>query len=221
MNSKWDIIDKQGLQFFGKMSATISHEINNALAIINENAGLLQDFTLMANKGMSIDLERLNTFAGKVIQQIRRAEGIVKNMNRFAHSVDESVKSVNLSDVVELMAALSGRFASMRGVTVEPKPAAVPVTITTNPFFLENLIWLCLDFAINAAGPGKTIGIITVKTETGAQVRFAQVEDLAKAPVDKFPSVREKALLEVLKADLVADVGAGEFVITLPRDIDM
>ena len=220
MNSKRDIIGEQGLQFFGKMSATISHEINNALAIINENAGLLQDFTLMADKGMPLDPERLNSLAGKVIQQIRRAEGIIKNMNRFAHSVDEPGKSVNLGDIAELMAALSGRFASMRGVTVEPKPAAVPVTITTNPFFLENLIWLCLDFAMDAAGPGNTIDIITVKTENGAQIRFARVEDLAKAPLDKFPSEREKALLDTLKADLVSDVGAGALVITLPRYID-
>lgn len=221
MNSERDMIGEQGLQFFGKMSATISHEINNSLAIINENAGLLQDFVLMADKGMPLDLERLNSLAGKVIQQVRRAEGIVKNMNRFAHSVDESVKSVNLSDVVELMATLSGRLASMRGVTVEPKPAAVPVTITTNPFFLENLIWLCLNFAMDAAGAGNTIDIITVKTENGAQIMFMQVEDPAKAPPDKFPGEREKALLDVLKADVSADVEVGGLVITLPREIDI
>jgi signal transduction histidine kinase len=221
MTSKRDMISEQGLQFFGKMSAVISHEINNSLAIINENAGLLQDFTLMADKGMPLDPERLNSLAGKVIQQVRRAEGIVKNMNRFAHSVDESLKSVNLGDVVGLIATLSGRLASMRGVTVEPKPAEVPVTINTNPFFLENLIWLCLDFAMDAAGAGKTIDIIPVKTEDGAQIRFMQVEDLAKAPPDKFPTEREKALLDLLKADLSADVEVGELVITLPRDIDI
>ncbi|MCJ7686495.1 MAG: hypothetical protein MUO68_19615, partial [Desulfobacteraceae bacterium] len=154
------------------------------------------------------------------IQQIRRAEGIVKNMNRFAHSVDESSKSVNLSDIVEFVAALSGRFASMRGVTVEPKPTAVPVTITTNLFFLENLIWLCLDFAMDAAGEGNTIDIITEKTENGAQVRIMQIKSLTRAAVDKFPAERETALLDALKADFVADVGAGELVITLPRDID-
>jgi signal transduction histidine kinase len=221
MNSNRDVIGEQGLQFFGKMSATISHEINNSLAIINENAGLLQDFTLMADKGMPLDPERLNSLAGKVIQQVRRAEGIVKNMNRFAHSVDESLKSVNLGDVVGLIATLSGRLASMRGVTVEPKPAEVPVTINTNPFFLENLIWLCLDFAMDAAGAGNTIDIITVKTENGAQIRFMQVEDLAKAPPEKFPTEREKALLDLLKADLSADVEVGALVITLPRVIDI
>jgi C4-dicarboxylate-specific signal transduction histidine kinase len=221
MNSNWDVIGEQGLQFFGKMSATISHEINNSLAIINENAGLLQDFTLMADKGMPLDPERLNSLAGKVIQQVRRAERIVKNMNRFAHSVDESLKSVNLGDVVELIVTLSGRLASMRGVRVEPKPVENPVTITTNTFLLENLIWLCLDFAMGVAGAGNTIDIITMKTENGAQIRFMQVEDLAKAPPDKFPTEREKALLDLLKADLSADVEVGALVITLPRVIDI
>jgi C4-dicarboxylate-specific signal transduction histidine kinase len=221
MNSKRDMISEQGLQFFGKMSATISHEINNSLAIINENAGLLQDFTLMADKGMPLDPERLNSLAGKVIQQVRRAERIVKNMNRFAHSVDESLKSVNLGDVVELIVTLSGRLASMRGVRVEPKPVENPVTITTNTFLLENLIWLCLDFAMGVAGAGNTIDIITMKTENGAQIRFMQVEDLAKAPPDKFPTEREKALLDLLKADLSADVEVGALVITLPRVIDI
>ena len=220
MNSKLDVIGEQGLQFFGKMSATISHEINNALAIINENAGLLQDFTLMADKGVPLDPKRLNSLAGKMIQQVRRAEMIVRNMNRFAHSVDESSKSVNLSDIVEFVAALSNRFASMRGVTLEPKPTAVPVTITTNPFFLENFIWLCLDFAMDAAGEGNTIDIITEKTENGAQVRIMHVEDLAKAPLDRFPAEREKALLDALKAGLTVKLEAGELVITLPRDID-
>jgi len=94
------------------------------------------------------------------------------------------------------------------------------VTITTNPFFLENLIWLCLDFAMDAAGEGNTIDIITEKTENGAQVRIMHVEDLAKAPLDRFPAEREKALLDALKAGLTAELEAGELVITLPRNIN-
>ena len=41
---------KPGLQFFGKVSASIAHEIKNVLAIINENAGLLEDLTFAARK---------------------------------------------------------------------------------------------------------------------------------------------------------------------------
>ena len=82
MKTQGDMIGEQGLKFFGKMSATISHEINNALAIINENAGLMQDFTHMVDKGIPLDPKRLNTLAGKIIQQVRRAEGIVKNLKQ-------------------------------------------------------------------------------------------------------------------------------------------
>ena len=35
----------EGLRFFGKVNASISHEIRNALAVINENAGLIKDLT--------------------------------------------------------------------------------------------------------------------------------------------------------------------------------
>ncbi len=220
MSNKCDIIGETGLQFFGKMSASISHEIKNALAIINESAGLLEDFTLMADKGMPIDPERLKTLAVKVMRQIRRADGIVKNMNKFAHSVDESVKSVELGEILELVASLSGRFASMQGVTLEPNPPAKPVRITTRPFFLETLVWLCLDFAIGAAGGGKTVGLVTEETGNGAQIRFTRLEGLAEAAMDTFPTEREKSLLGVLKAELSADVGAGELVLTLSGDID-
>jgi hypothetical protein len=38
------------VRFFGEISASISHEIKNVLAIINENAGLLQDMVMMMKR---------------------------------------------------------------------------------------------------------------------------------------------------------------------------
>ncbi len=66
MGQKPDIIAETGLQFFGEMSASISHEIKNVLAIVNENAGLLEDLTLMADRGKPIDPARLKTHGGSV-----------------------------------------------------------------------------------------------------------------------------------------------------------
>ncbi len=92
MGQKPENTSEMGLQFFGRMSASISHEIKNVLAIINENAGLLEDFSLMADRGVPIDPGRLKTMAEKVKRQISRADGIIKNMNRLAHSIDETIK---------------------------------------------------------------------------------------------------------------------------------
>ena len=219
MSSERDINGDTGLKFFGMMSASISHELKNALAIINENAGLLQDFTLMADKGVPMDPQRLKTLAEKVMNQIRRADRIVKNMNQFSHSVDDSVKSIDLHSIVELVATLSGRFAFMRGVTIELSHTANPVMITTNPFFLQNLVWLCLDFAMDAAGDGKTVTLICEETERDAQIRFTRLEGLEGMPTRTFPAEGEEALIEVLEAEIAVDVEVGELVLSLPGKI--
>ena len=49
MGAKLETAAETGLQFFGKMTASISHEIKNVLAIINENAGLLEDLALLSD----------------------------------------------------------------------------------------------------------------------------------------------------------------------------
>jgi len=220
MSRKFDRVGEAGLQFYGKVTASMSHELKNVLAIIKENAGLLNDFTCMAEEGgMPVDLEMVKRVTEKIAKQTRRADGIVTRLNRFGHSIDESSKSVDLWDLLEFVVALSGRFASMRGVTLERKPPASRVTVTTVPFFLQNLVWLCLDFAMGLAGTGKTVGLIVEETKNGARIKFTHLEDLAKVPPDTFPAQRAKVLLGALNSELAVDVEAQEIVLTLPESI--
>ena len=215
MSDKSDIIGETGLQFFGKVSASISHEIKNVLAIMKENAGLLEDYTRMLENGKTINTELFMTLAGKVIEQIQRADGIVKRLNRFAHSVDDYAMRVDLVEIVTFMSELSYRSASSLGVTLDTSLSGGPVSIMINPFFLQNLIWLCLDFAMNTVEEGKTIGIIAEEIEGHANIRFTHIKGLAEIPVDRFPGIREKALLSAIKADLTLNLNAEEIIITL------
>ncbi|MEJ2283420.1 MAG: histidine kinase dimerization/phospho-acceptor domain-containing protein, partial [Desulfobacterales bacterium] len=91
MGYKPDIIAETGLQFFGRISASVTHEIKNVLAVVGENAGLLEDLTLMADRGQPIDPARLKKMSETVKKQVARADEILKNMNRFAHTSDEAV----------------------------------------------------------------------------------------------------------------------------------
>ena len=90
------------------------------------------------------------------------------------------MRQVELNDTLALMCDLSGRFASMRGVTLELDPPSTQIPIITNPFFLQNLIWLCLDFAMGCDGAGKTVFLRAEKLERGAKIRFSKLQDLAK-----------------------------------------
>ncbi|SPD75845.1 conserved hypothetical protein [uncultured Desulfobacterium sp.] len=210
---------ESGLQYFGKMTASISHEIKNVLAIINENAGLMEDLVLMANKGRPLEPERLTTLAGKIISQIQRADGIILNMNTFAHSVDEFQKRIDITETLTLVVSLSNRFASMRGVAVELAPIHNPIRINTNQFLLENIVWLCLDYAMDEAGHGKRVVLNAEKVDNAIAIRFAMPEGVTGDFSRIFPGKREEALVEILAGDLSTHRDRGEIVLTLPTEI--
>ena len=219
MGQKPDIIPETGLQFFGRISASISHEIKNVLAIVNENAGLLEDLTLMADRGKPIDPARLKIMAATLKKQVGRADGIIMNMNRLAHSIDQTVTTADLHQTIELVIALTARFAAMRGVKVDLQLPANPLTIKTAPFYLMNLLWLCLDFSMSASGDEKQVELVVEETENSVRIRFRRLAGLSAALLETFPSDREKNLLAVLEAALTADPERAEVVLRLAKNI--
>ena len=215
MNYEWNVLGESGFQFFGKISASISHEIKNALAIMNENAGLLEDYASMGEKGISIDLQRLKSLAGKIRNQVQRADEIVRNMNSFAHSVDRAENAIEMGELLALMTTLAHRFATMQGVNLELEPPQKSVIVTTNQFFLEHLIWLCLEFAMDKAGEEKIVGLILEKEGSAVRIRINGLKDLQPPTINNFLTDAAKALLEAIGAKVSADSGKGELVVSL------
>ncbi len=214
MDYQWEILGEGGLQFFGKMSAALSHEMKNVLATVNENAGLIQDYIGMVQSGKPLDVERVEAIAGKIRGQVQRADSIVKNLNRLAHSVDEHRAPIEVNELMTFLLALCGRISSARNVRIDLTPSQGPATMTTNPFFLENLLWLCLDFAMDLAGEDKRVGVFIENSANGLQIRLAGLVNLAAAPEGAFPGKEAKALLDALGAAVTADPESGELVIT-------
>jgi hypothetical protein len=169
----------------------------------------------MGEKGVSVDLKRLKSLAGMIKNQVHRTDEIVKNMNSFAHSVDKPESSVEMGELLALMTTLAGRFATMRGVTLELKPVQRPVTIIANQFFLEHLIWLCLEFAMDKAGDEKLVGLLLENVGGAVRIKFTGLKELQAPATDNFPTDNAKALLEAIGAKISVDSGEGQLVINL------
>ncbi len=210
-----DLIGLSGIQFFGKMSASISHDLKNVLAVINENAGLLEDLCLMAEKGKSLDPARMKRLAGDVKNQIRRGDRIISSMNMFAHSADRESVAIDLRELLGLLVDLSLRHASMRGVSLEFDRLSDSIMVTTSPFILLNLLWVCLDFAMTAAGSSKTVALAAEKTAGGARLHFRNLAGMGTAAAS-FPAEPENALMRVLNAHIQLDPDSQEIAVSLP-----
>ncbi|NDV18314.1 sensor histidine kinase [Pseudodesulfovibrio sp. JC047] len=156
---------REGLQFFGRVSASVSHEIKNVFAVINEAAGLIEDLTVMAERGIPLQPDRLKGVANSIQGQIRRGDTIIKNMNAFAHSTDETVREVNFVEILDLTRALAARLADMRQIRLILGDCE-PVSQLANPFDLMQLLHSSILAAIDSMDADDTL-VLSVKPVNG------------------------------------------------------
>ena len=204
----------EGLRFFGRMNASISHEIRNCLAVINENAGLIKDLLFMAAKGQPLDTERVSGRVDKVLEQVRRTDSIIDNMNRFAHSIDDDFLKINGAEYLEFVVKLSERFAGMKGIDLKVEPPVKRIELVTFPFFLENILFLCIERALNNPDEEKTI-LMSVE-KAGDRVRFTFSGLSRTENIEGDALWESEKMLERLDAGIIGGSEPGTFMLDMP-----
>lgn len=214
MNNSPEVIGKAGLAFFGRISASISHELKNALSIINESAGLLEDLTLMAQKGCSVDPSRLLSTAKRIQKQVGRSDMIIQHMNNFSHTIDRPLLRLDLRDLLTCLLFVTRRITDMKGIKVSYAPGDTPVLITTAPFFLMMLLWHLLEAVIGQVGESKTVACAVSNVEDSVEIGFTCPDALITCKNEDFPDETQAALIDALGATI--STGAGGLLLLLP-----
>ncbi|MBW2618550.1 MAG: HAMP domain-containing histidine kinase [Deltaproteobacteria bacterium] len=192
------VLDWDSLVFFTRVTTSVTHEIKNELAVMNEQSHLIQEIIALAKDNRQPDPLRIANLIGRVIARIKRADDSVKRLNTFAHSADEMEKTVDAGMILTGMINISQRLASLKGISLVAEPIDQAVNLTTFPFLLEETIFACLEAAMTAAEKGTTITAGLRQTEE-------RVEFVFKGNYSKTTSVTTSlraSLLQTLGADL-------------------
>ena len=164
------LLREQALSFFGAITASLSHEINNSVAIIAELSGLQEDLLLRAEQGRLIDNGKLLELSQRITNQVKKGRELIKRLNRFAHTVDNAIKDYDLREVLDQLAALAQRFAFLKGVNLEVSLEKESVKIRGNPFGLQQAVFICIRLVIDASNKDETISVTFEKEEQGAKI---------------------------------------------------
>ena len=167
--------------FMGKVAASLSHEIKNTLAIINESAGLMGD---LLGKDAPEDwpsYSRFNDLLASIEEQVQRSADIVKRLNQFAHSMDKSLADLDLNETVRQTVILAKRFATLRRVNLETQLASKPLHLQSDPFRLLYVIFGFIERAINCSPREAEV---SVKTEQSGEMLQVMVTDRGTVEVD-------------------------------------
>ncbi|MCK5348154.1 MAG: HAMP domain-containing histidine kinase [Desulfobacula sp.] len=213
MNDAINFINVEELKFFGKVNASISHELKNILAIISETAGFLNDLTDLAKQGKDLKLSLLESCSESIAEDIQRGFTTIKQMNRFAHSVDNPIKEIDLLETLELTIKLSSflSFASKVQINNSDKETK---SILTCPFLLQNLVYQILIFTYEAIGPDGDIHVrLNPKNNNGTHLIFSSPDQLA---LEDFPTPKIQKSADVLGLKLNINTSLNELDIWIP-----
>jgi len=172
----------------GRMAAGVAHEINNPLAIINENAGLIKDLVSIKNEPPERD--RLLSIAETVLNSVQRCSTITHRLLGFAKRMDPLVEPIALGSLIEEVLSFQGKEAEYRSIDISVAvPEDLP-TIRSDRGQLQQVFLNILSNAFAAVDDGGRIDI-SLKQEDDNTVAVTISDDGPGIPEELIDRVFE------------------------------
>jgi len=150
-------MSEKEIVFIGKITAGVTHEINNALASIKEISGLMEDFISMSSTDSFPHQEKFLKALTKIKEQVQRSVKLTTQLNKFSHLADERTAQVELNDFIEHLVFLTQRFARIKNVELQYKPAEQAYNLTTCPIQLQMVLYSCITYFLNNTADGGNV----------------------------------------------------------------
>lgn len=199
--------------FMGKITAGVTHELKNVLAIIKESAGLMEDLIALHKGEPWPNQEKFSRGCSRIRQQVERGVDLSTKLNTFAHSPDHVVGEIDLNAVVEQAAFLSARFARLKGLGLVFRPHTRSVTVTTDPLKIQMLLFNGLNLLLTAVqGGGEIVLKVARDSDADRSVIFAvegQAQGTGIAP-GHLTALPEWSELQDQAAELFAELVPGQ-----------
>ncbi len=215
-------MDPREVAFFGRITAAFTHEMKNVLAIIKESAGLMEDLLALSQNVAFPHQERFVRSLATIEAQARRGVELSNRLNRFAHSPDEAIATVDLNEMLEQIVFLSERFARLKRVTLSLNPYAAPLPVVTSPVGLHMTIFGFLECCWGGMAGGGNISLSVAQKGPEAVISFACqggaefAEDLARRVADSEAGLGLKQIAKHSNCRIECGPSGASFDLILP-----
>lgn len=173
--------------FLGRITAAFTHEMKNVLAIIKESAGLMEDLFFLGQEVPFPHRDRLIRCLTTIQAQTKRGVELSGRLNRFAHSPDEAVATVDLNAMLEQIVLLSERFARLKGIALSLNPHEAALNVLVSPMGLQMVLFECLERCWESMGPGGNVNVSVAPKEKRRSSLSAVRTRLTLLKASRFP----------------------------------
>ena len=158
----------------GELAAGIAHEINNPLAAINEEAGLMKDL-MDPNLGDPVKPEELIHYLDSIQESVFRCRDITRKLLGFVRRTDIDLKKQDIHKLIdEVVDGLLGPELIVSNIEITKKYDADIPELVTDGNQLEQVLLNILNNAKDAMDgePGR-ISIVTAKQDKNVHISLS------------------------------------------------
>ena len=101
----------------GRMAASVAHEINNPLAIINEKAGLMRDMATFTENFPQKD--KTLSLVDSIVRSVDRCSQVTRRLLGFARRMDVKSELIDLENLLKEVVGFQETEAAHRNITVD------------------------------------------------------------------------------------------------------
>jgi two-component system NtrC family sensor kinase len=168
------LIQSQKLASIGELSSGIAHEINNPLAIMGQEVEWIRHLLREAEGGLGPSEGELKDSLQEIGRQVDRCREITHKLLDFARKKEPLIQSVDINRLVEDMARLVEREASLNNIRLERRYSeGLPPVLTDAPL-VRQVVLNILNNATHAIQKDGTIAIQTgVEGDGGVEIRVS------------------------------------------------
>lgn len=150
------------LGFLAVITASATHQLANFVGSVHQLSGLLDDLLREGGTGTPIDPERLRTIEQRLSRQALRAADLIRDLNQFAHLVDERVVEFDVNALARNLIGVCQRLAHLKQVTLELACSPGEILIRGDQFGLQHSLFIAIQTALETAQKGDTITVSPV-----------------------------------------------------------
>ncbi len=166
------------LASLGRLAAGVAHEINNPLAVINEEAGYMRDVLTLEQAGGEPVLRagapgvEFKEHLDSILECVERCGLITRQLLSFARQVDVSSEPVRVARVAEEILSFFRKEAGYRNIAVRLEAPEEGLEIVSDRGKLQQVLFNLLNNAFQAMTKDGAVTVSIDSTEDGL-VRIA------------------------------------------------
>jgi two-component system NtrC family sensor kinase len=191
------LLQAHKMEAIGRLAAGVAHEINNPLAVINENAGLMKDL-LELSENIEQNKEKFLGTLDVIFENVNRCRTITHRLLGFARRTEISYAVIDVNDAVREVIGFLEKEILYRNIHLKLNLKEDLPSVVSDKGQLQQVLLNIINNAIDVVEKGGLIEIFTdIKDENAIRVSvrdngYGIPEDIIKHIFEPFFTTKEK-----------------------------